>query len=45
MHSKILPVEGVSDWMTNITVLELAAMTGLQIALASNIYSPGTFTS
>lgn len=45
VHSKMLPVEGVSDWITNVTVLELATMMGLQIALASNIYSPGTFTS
>lgn len=45
VHSKTLPVEGVSDWITNITVLEMVAMVGMQIALASNVYSPGTFTS
>lgn len=45
VHNRTLPVEGVSDWIMNITVLEMVAMIGMQIALASNLYSPGTFVS
>jgi len=45
VQKKILPVENISDWITNITVLEMVGMIGMQIMLASNVYSPGTFTS
>lgn len=43
VHKKTLPVREEGDSMTNITVLQLAAMVGMQVALASNVYSPGTF--
>ena len=43
VQTKSLPVREEGDSMTNVTVLQLVAMVGMQIALVSNIYSPGTF--
>lgn len=45
IQTKTLTVEQGGDWITNITVLQLAAMVAMQVALVSNVYSPGTFAS
>ena len=43
VQTKSLPIREEGDSMTNVTVLQLVAMVGIQVALVSNIYSPGTF--